>query len=236
MWTTFRPGIKAQQQGHWNVALSGNPQYSTDRAGRCGRRWKIRDETGSIFLSKTEFAHGNTPGQASSLSIIGSGDLCAVSSNCSTWSNRAKSIYASFMLRRPKAPPFPFVVEALAPLHPDIRPMFSGFCVYVGDKAVLMLRESAKIPQDNGVWIIFADKRDADTDNSDALRHRFSSIRTIGLLGGKISHWLLLPSDAGDFESCALTACDLLLAHDPRIGRVPESRKVGHPRKSGRRS
>jgi hypothetical protein len=45
------------------------------------------------------------------------------------------------------------------------------------------------------------------------------------LLGDKIGHWLLLPSDGPDFEKEALHACDLLLRRDPRLGRVPKSRR-----------
>ena len=49
------------------------------------------------------------------------------------------------------------IVEALAPLEPEVRPMFSGFAVYVGEKIVLMLRDSPKQPEDNGVWLVFSE-------------------------------------------------------------------------------
>jgi hypothetical protein len=53
----------------------------------------------------------------------------------------------------------------------------------------------------------------------------FPSIRSIGLLGDKICHWLLIPSDSPGFETEALHACDLLLHRDPRLGRIPQSRR-----------
>ena len=119
-------------------------------------------------------------------------------------------------------PPHEFVVEALAPLEPEVRRMFSGFSVYIGDRIVCMLREAAKSPQDNGIWLVLAESVDpADRK----LKREFPSLRKIELLGGAISHWLLIPSDGPDFEKEALHACDLLLRHDPRIGRVPKSRK-----------
>jgi hypothetical protein len=34
----------------------------------------------------------------------------------------------------------------------------------------------------------------------------------------------LLPVDAPDFEEAALRACELIVARDPRIGKVPKSR------------
>jgi len=120
--------------------------------------------------------------------------------------------------------PYPFILEALAPLSPEVRPMFSGHAVYIQDKIVFMLRDHPKSPEDNGLWLVFAEDFDESHDPK-SLRHEFPSIRPIQLLGGKIKHWLLLPSDAEDFEPSTLHACDLALAHDPRLGRIPQSRK-----------
>jgi hypothetical protein len=119
-------------------------------------------------------------------------------------------------------PPHPFVLEALAPLNPEVRRMFSGFGVYVGDRIVCMLREHVKSPRDNGVWLVISE----NTSPADPkLRREFPSIRKIELLRNKIGHWLLIPSDGPDFETEALHACDLLLRHDPRLGRIPASRR-----------
>jgi hypothetical protein len=127
-----------------------------------------------------------------------------------------------------KSPPYPFVLEALAPLEPEVRPMFSGYAVYIGDKIVLMLRDSPKSPEDNGLWLVFADQVEAAAaiaGKPKSLRKKLPSLRLIQLLGGVIKHWLLIPSDSPSFESEAQQACDLILAHDPRIGRIPESRR-----------
>jgi|SRR5579859_398833 len=126
--------------------------------------------------------------------------------------------------RKRKPIPYPFILEALAPLNPEVRPMFSGHAVYIQDKIVFMLRDHLKSPQDNGLWLVFSEDFDESHDPK-SLRNEFPSIRPIQLLGGKIKHWLLLPSDTGDFESSALRACDLALAHDPRLGRIPKSRR-----------
>ncbi len=100
--------------------------------------------------------------------------------------------------------------------------MFSGFAVYLGDRIVCMLREHKKSPRDNGVWLVLSE----GTNPADPGLHReFPSIRAIDLLGGKIRHWLLIPSDSPGFEMQALHACDLLLRHDPRLGRIPQSRR-----------
>jgi hypothetical protein len=121
-----------------------------------------------------------------------------------------------------KKPPHTFVLDALAPLHPEVRRLFSGFGVYLGDRIVCMLRESERSPQDNGVWLVLSES----TNPADRkLRREFPSLREIDLLNGKIGHWLLLPSDGPDFEKEALHACELLLRHDVRFGRIPASRR-----------
>jgi hypothetical protein len=64
------------------------------------------------------------------------------------------------MPRPPKPkqkPPHAFVVDALMPLSPEVRRMFSGFAVYLGDHMVCMLRDSPKSPRDNGVWLVLSD-------------------------------------------------------------------------------
>jgi hypothetical protein len=119
-------------------------------------------------------------------------------------------------------PPHAFVIEELAPLNPEVRRMFSGFAVYVGSRIVLMLRDHHKSPRDNGVWLVLSESADPADPK---LREEFPSIRRIGLLGDKIGHWLLIPSDGPDFEMEALHACDLLRRRDPRFGRVPKSRQ-----------
>jgi hypothetical protein len=128
-------------------------------------------------------------------------------------------------LAKPKrrSAPYPFIIEALASLEPEVRPMFSGFAVYVGEKIVLMLRESPKHPEDNGVWLVFSETaKIADP----AILRDFPSLRLINLLGGKIAHWRLIPADSSSFESEALHACELLLKHDVRFGRIPQSRQT----------
>jgi hypothetical protein len=130
-----------------------------------------------------------------------------------------------------KSAPYPFILEALTPLEPEVRPMFSGFAVYLGDKIVLMLRESPKQPEDNGVWLVFSEV--AKLTDAD-IRRDFPSLRRIELLGGKIDHWRLIPADSPTFESEALHACELLLKHDARFGRIPQSRQTrpGRPRRN----
>jgi hypothetical protein len=73
-----------------------------------------------------------------------------------------------------KSAPYPFILEALTPLEPEVQPVFSGFAVYVGDKIVLMLRDSPKHPEDNGIWLVFSETANlADV----GMRQRFGTPR-----------------------------------------------------------
>jgi hypothetical protein len=51
-------------------------------------------------------------------------------------------------------------------------------------------------------------------------------MRSIQVFGKKVTGWQVLPTDAKDFEEAALLACELLLAGDPRIGKVPGARRA----------
>jgi hypothetical protein len=118
-----------------------------------------------------------------------------------------------------KVVPHEFVLDALASLSPETRPMFGCLAVYVGEKIVLILREKPTYPKDNGVWLA------TTPEHHESLRGEFPNMRSIGLLGKKVTGWQVLPSGAEDFESAAMRACELILAGDPRIGKIPERRR-----------
>jgi hypothetical protein len=119
-------------------------------------------------------------------------------------------------------PPHSFVLEALAPLNPEVRRMFSGWAVYVGNSLFMILVDHVKYPLDNGVWLVLAEGIDPSDKK---LRETLPSLRSIQGIGSKIGHWLVLPADGGDFEQEALRVCDLILRRDARVGRIPQSRR-----------
>jgi hypothetical protein len=124
-----------------------------------------------------------------------------------------------FPVKRRKPVPYQFVLDAVSQIPIETRPMFGCLAVYVGDKIVLMLREKQKQTEDNGVWLA------TTPEHHDSLRREFPHMRSIQLLGNKITGWQVLPADAPDFEQAALRACELVVARDPRIGKVPKSRR-----------
>jgi hypothetical protein len=124
-----------------------------------------------------------------------------------------------FPVKPRKSIPYEFVLEAVSQLPIETRSMFGCLAVYVGDKIVLMLREKQKQTEDNGVWLA------TTKEHHQSLRREFPHMRSIQLLGKEVTGWQILPADAPDFESTALRACELILARDPRIGKIPKGRR-----------
>ena len=127
-----------------------------------------------------------------------------------------------FPAKQRKPAPYAFVLDAISQIPIETRSMFGCLAVYVGDKIVLMLRERQKQIEDNGVWLA------TTREHHQSLLREFPHMRSIQLLGKEVTGWQVLPADAPDFESAALRACELILARDPRIGKVPKARR---PRK-----
>ncbi len=127
-------------------------------------------------------------------------------------------------LRR-KPIPHEFVLDAIASLSPYTRPMFGCLAVYVKEKIVLILRDKQTNPNDNGVWLA------TTCEHHESLRRDFPCMRSIGVLGKKVTGWQVLPAAAPDFETAAMRACELVLAGDPRIGKIPGARKTAYGRK-----
>ena len=126
----------------------------------------------------------------------------------------------SLPVKQRKPVPHAFVLDAIASLSPYTRPMFGCLAVYVQDKIVLILRDKPTNKSDNGVWLA------TTKEHHDSLRREFPNMRSIQVLGKPVTGWQVLPADATDFEAAALRACDLVLAGDARIGKVPGARRT----------
>jgi hypothetical protein len=131
---------------------------------------------------------------------------------------------ARFVVKRRKPVPHEFVLDAIASLLPRTRPMFGCLAIYVQDKIVLILRDKRDQTADNGVWLATTE------EHHQSLRREFPNMRSIRVLGKKVTGWQVLPADAQDFEEQALRACELVVAGDPRIGKVPGARRASKSR------
>ena len=129
-----------------------------------------------------------------------------------------------------KAAPYEFVLDAISGLSPWTHPMFGCLAVYVGDKIVLALRDKGDASADNGVWLA------TTKEQHQSLRREFPNLRSIQMLGREVTGWQVLPADAPDFEAAALRACELIMAMDPRIGKLPARRSSGSAARKARKS
>lgn len=136
----------------------------------------------------------------------------------------------SFAVKQRKPIPHEFVLDAIASLSPETRPMFGCLAIYVKDKIVLILRDKPASKMDNGVWLATTKEQHA------SLSKEFPNMRSIRVLGKKVTGWQVLPADAPDFEESALHACELIAAGDPRIGKVPTRRNPASGVKKAARS
>src|SRR5664280_1250649 len=125
-----------------------------------------------------------------------------------------------FAVKPRKPVPHEFVLDAIATLSPKTRSMFGCLAIYVQDKIVLILRDKRDQMADNRVWLATTE------DQHRSLRREFPNMRSIQVLGKKVTGWQVLPVDAPGFEEAALRACELIVARDPRIGKAPGTRRA----------
>ena len=125
-----------------------------------------------------------------------------------------------------KTVPHAFVLDALAELEPRTNPMFGCLAVYAGEKILLVLRDKTPADADNGVWLA------TTVEHHESLKREFPSMRSIKVFSKPVTGWQVLPASAPDFEEAALRACELVIARDPRIGKVPKKKNSGQTKRS----
>jgi hypothetical protein len=114
--------------------------------------------------------------------------------------------------------PFSFVLEELVSLRPRIKSVFGFTHVYLDERLLFSLRDSAKQPGTNGMWVY------TTTEHVESLVREFPQLprRQVWRSGKKA--WLVLASRLEDFEEYAFKACELILRGDQRIGRLTGGR------------
>ena len=122
---------------------------------------------------------------------------------------------------RSKNIPFPFILDYLLPLEPQMKPFFGCYGIYVGEQIMFILREKDTHTDCNGVWIA------TSHEHHKSLKKEFPSLTSVSVLndGANITAWQMIPAGSDDFEESAIRVCELVLKGDKRIGKIPKSKK-----------
>ncbi|MGH9931993.1 MAG: hypothetical protein ACREA9_22565 [Pyrinomonadaceae bacterium] len=112
--------------------------------------------------------------------------------------------------------PFPFVLEELSSIRPTIKRWFGFTSVYLDEKLLCSLRDSAKQPNANGMWLY------TTTEHVESLGKEFPELPKRQLWRSRSGNkaWVVLASRLEGFEEYAFKACELILRGDRRIGRI----------------
>ena len=127
---------------------------------------------------------------------------------------------ALFTAKPRKSAPHQFVLDALASLSPTTRAMFGCLAVYVvGQDCPHTPRQAQRYRRQRSVA---GDHRRTSRQSVAASSRTCDPFR---VLGKGVTGWQVLPADAPDFEEASLRACELIIARDSRIGKVPGARR-----------
>jgi hypothetical protein len=123
--------------------------------------------------------------------------------------------------RSAKKIPFEFILDYLVQLNPVVKPMFGAYAIYIGDKIMLILRDSDSHTESNGVWIA------TEAEYHSGLRNEIPGLISIDVLseGKGETNWQMISKYSDDFEASAIKICDMINRKDIRIGRVPQKKK-----------
>ncbi|MBC7399622.1 MAG: hypothetical protein H7289_06730 [Mucilaginibacter sp.] len=111
--------------------------------------------------------------------------------------------------------PYNFLLDYL-PRTVVIKQNFGMYYIYWEGKIVLILREQPKNSHHNGIWISTTRKDHA------SLKADIPAITDFVFNEGEVfdTAWLLLRPHHDDFETAAISICELIAHRDKRIGKA----------------
>jgi hypothetical protein len=113
-----------------------------------------------------------------------------------------------------KPAPYNFVFDYL-PDNIIVRPMFGMYYIYLNKKLMLILRKAGKNLDLNGIWVT------TSKQHHQSLQNDVPGLTDFVLDNGEThdSGWRFLKEDNDDFETAAITICELISHGDKRIGK-----------------
>ena len=218
--------LRYQNSGSWAIRASSPTEESRTSAKALRIRLRSRSRANTSYRNPAD----RKSGKRWPISFVRSGSRNAssrapidYSQNPMSKPTRTKpprSAGNALPATRRKAFPHRFVLDAVAEMAPWTRAMFGALAVYVGEKIVFLLRDRPGDPGANGVWLAISN------EYQESLSADFPNARPVRIMGKEINGWRLLPVDAVDFEESSLHACELVVRRDPRIGKVPNSKRT----------
>jgi hypothetical protein len=115
--------------------------------------------------------------------------------------------------------PFSFLLEHLLPVNPKVKSVYGSEMICEGDKMIFFLVKKEKKSETSGVGIV------TRNEHHSSLVRQFPSAETFPeeSTSTEINEWLFIPADAPDFQTSLITACELVVEGDSRLGRFPEN-------------
>jgi len=114
---------------------------------------------------------------------------------------------------------FQFILDELFGLDVRTRPMFGCTAVYVGEKIVLVFCDRDKMKNDIGIWVCIPNTFCQE------MKRSFPALRGVSFFANENSAWQCLPQAHPDFEELALELSKMIRSKDPRIGRIPKTKR-----------
>src|SRR5476651_839047 len=113
-----------------------------------------------------------------------------------------------------KLMPYNFVFDYL-PDRVITKPMFGMYYIYLDKKLMLLLRKASKNLDLNGIWIATIKQ------HHQSLQIEVPALSDFILDTGEThdSGWRFLKEDDDDFETSAITICEMIARGDKRIGK-----------------
>lgn len=132
-----------------------------------------------------------------------------------------------------KEPAFAFILDEIMSSkiggQITVKPMFGAHAIYRADQILFILRrkDDPATARDNGMWVV------SSGVDQEGLMAEFKALRAIEMFGdmyghskkGGIGSWINLPEEAPTFESDAISLVELATRFDPRLGKIPGSKK-----------
>ena len=115
---------------------------------------------------------------------------------------------------------FAFVLDELASLRLTVKRVFGFTYLYLDDQLLCALRDSAKQPNSNGIWLF------TTSEHAESLALEFPDLSRRYLWRSGKNAWVVLPCRLGMFEEYAFKVCELILNGDKRIGRPTRAKSV----------